>query len=299
MLLLRCSDDQGLCYIETANIDGESNLKQRMVARGLMTTDYVFHPSSFQGRIECDPPNHKIYHFNGCITLPTGVKVPISKENLLLKDCVLKNADFVEGIVVYAGHETKAMLNNDGPRYKRSKLEKLMNRDVMFCIVMLILLCLLGAVGYGLWLGSFDDMDVVPFLAQFYLNERSEVYTEAFLIFWTFVIVLQVMIPLSLYVTVEIIKLGQVYFIHEDFNLYDSSSDTKLECRALNITEELGQVEYVFSDKTGTLTENNMIFRRCTIGGVDYNHERSFSENSRGKNSFYDPAKSPSDLENK
>ncbi|XP_054718462.1 phospholipid-transporting ATPase VA-like [Uloborus diversus] len=306
MLLLRCSGDgEGTCYLETASLDGESSLKQRQVPRDLYQSnnqDLAFHPSSFQGRIECDPPNHKIYRFNGCVTQPTGEKIPISKENLLLKDCVLKNADFVEGIVVYAGHETKAMLNNGGPRYKRSKLEKLMNRDVVYCIVMLILLCLLGAVGNGVWLSSFDDRTVVPFLSGVFHNEENEVYKDAFYIFWTFVIVLQVMIPLSLYVTVEIIKLGQVYFIHEDAHLYDATSDRRLECRALNITEELGQVEYIFSDKTGTLTENNMIFRRCSVGGVDYDHERTplAAEVRKGSgDQLYDTPKENSDSKSK
>lgn len=80
------------------------------------------------------------------------------------------------------------------------------------------------------------------------------------------------LIPLSLYVSIELIKLGQVFLIHNDIHLYDPVSNKRLECRALNIPEELGQVQYIFSDKTGTLTENNMIFRRCTIGGIDYNH---------------------------
>jgi phospholipid-translocating ATPase len=70
----------------------------------------------------------------------------------------------------------------------------------------------------------------------------------------------------------------QVFIIHNSLDLYDPHSDKRTECRAMNITEELGQIQYVFSDKTGTLTENRMIFRRCTINGVEYNHPPSEEE---------------------
>ena len=82
--------------------------------------------------------------------------------------------------------------------------------------------------------------------------------------------ILQVMIPISLYVSVEMVKLGQIYFITKDLQLYDERSDKPVRCRALNIPEELGQIQYVLSDKTGTLTENRMIFRRCALAGQDY-----------------------------
>lgn len=87
------------------------------------------------------------------------------------------------------------------------------------------------------------------------------------------------LIPISLYVSIEIVKLGQIYFIHNDLDLYNEQLDSRIQCRALNITEDLGQIQYLFSDKTGTLTENKMVFRRCSVFGVDYPHQDN-GENS-------------------
>lgn len=82
----------------------------------------------------------------------------------------------------------------------------------------------------------------------------------------------QVLIPISLYVSIEFVKLGQIFFIHNDLELYNEQLDSRIQCRAFNITEDLGRIQYLFSDKTGTLTENKMVFRRCSIFGVEYPH---------------------------
>ena len=147
MLILRTSDDNGICYVETANLDGENNLKQRQVIKGYVKRQKTFKPYQFTGIISCDPPNSQIYKFNGYITEKNGEELAINKDNLLLRGCVLKNTDSVDGIVLYAGHDTKSMLNNGGPRYKRSKLERVMNRDVGWCVIILLLMCMFGSIG--------------------------------------------------------------------------------------------------------------------------------------------------------
>ncbi|XP_023080290.1 probable phospholipid-transporting ATPase VD isoform X4 [Piliocolobus tephrosceles] len=273
MILLFSTDPDGICHIETSGLDGESNLKQRQVVRGYAEQDSEVDPEKFSTRIECENPNNDLSRFRGFLEHSNKERVGLSKENLLLRGCTIRNTEAVVGIVVYAGHETKAMLNNSGPRYKRSKLERRANTDVLWCVMLLVIMCLTGSVGHGIWLSRYEKMHffnnpepdrhiISPLLAGFYM-------------FWTMIILLQVLIPISLYVSIEIVKLGQIYFIQSDVDFYNEKTDSTVQCRALNIAEDLGQIQYLFSDKTGTLTENKMVFRRCSVAGFDYCHEEN------------------------
>ena len=73
----------------------------------------------------------------------------------------------------------------------------------------------------------------------------------------------------------EIVKFCQIFFLNWDHDMYYEKLDRPFECRALNINEDLGQIKYVFSDKTGTLTENEMVFKCCSINGVNYLHSHT------------------------
>ncbi|MGH0176901.1 UNVERIFIED_CONTAM: hypothetical protein FKN15_009317 [Acipenser sinensis] len=220
--------------------------------------DCVFDPTQYKAVIECEKPNNDLNRFRGYMIHRSGRRDGLHKENLLLRGCTIRNTEEAVGIVIYAGHETKAMLNNNGPRYKRSKLERQMNVHVFWCVIILVVMCLFAAIDH-----------------------------------WHCDTSLMVLIPISLYVSIEIVKICQVYFIHQDLDLYDEETDSHLQCRALNITEDLGQMQYIFSDKTGTLTENKMVFRRCTVMGEEYSHDANGESGFHAGGGMYNGGRVP------
>uniref|UniRef100_A0ACB8E818 Phospholipid-transporting ATPase VD n=1 Tax=Sphaerodactylus townsendi TaxID=933632 RepID=A0ACB8E818_9SAUR len=194
MVLLYSTDADGICYIETSSLDGETNLKQRQVVKGFEDQVSEIDPEDFSSKIECERPNNDLNSFRGFIEHSNQERVGLSKENLLLRGCTIRNTEAVVGIVVYAGHDTKAMLNNSGPRHKRSKLEKRVNDHILWCVFLLLLMCSVGAVGYGTWLSRYPEPPIYLSILSMEAGVVSPAL-EAFYLFWRMIILLQVLIP--------------------------------------------------------------------------------------------------------
>ncbi|KAF7029325.1 hypothetical protein CFC21_041110 [Triticum aestivum] len=273
MVLLATSDPTGLAHVQTVNLDGETNLKTRYAKQ---ETQLRFsHDGHVAGMLHCERPNRNIYGFQANLEID-GKRVSLGPSNIVLRGCELKNTTWAIGVVVYAGKETKVMLNNSGPPSKRSLLETQLNRETVILSIMLIGMCITASVLAGIWLLNHQrELEFTQFFREkdYTTGKNYNYYGIGMQIFVTFlmaVIVYQVIIPISLYISMELVRLGQAYFMGADNDLYDESSRSRFQCRALNINEDLGQIKYVFSDKTGTLTENKMEFMCASIHGVDY-----------------------------
>ncbi|KAE9617147.1 hypothetical protein Lal_00034146 [Lupinus albus] len=286
IVLLSTSDPTGVAYVQTINLDGESNLKTRYAKQE--THSKLPEKDKYKGLIKCEKPNRNIYGFQGNMEID-GKTLSLGSSNIVLRGCELKNTRWALGVAVYCGSETKAMLNSSGAPSKRSRLETHMNLEIIMLSVFLVALCTVTSVCAAVWLKRHkDELNLLPYYRKLDVSKRKyesyEYYgwgMETLFSFLMAVIVYQVMIPISLYISMELVRVGQAYFMIGDSRMYDEATNSRFQCRALNINEDLGQIKYVFSDKTGTLTENKMEFQCASIRGVDYNFAKASVESKQ------------------
>ncbi|XP_029999118.1 phospholipid-transporting ATPase ID-like [Sphaeramia orbicularis] len=266
LLLLSSSEPLNLVYIETAELDGETNLKvrQALPVTGDLGDD-IEKLADFNGEVRCEPPNNRLDRFTGTLTY-AGQKYPLDNEKILLRGCTLRNTEWCFGLVLFGGPETKLMQNCGKSTFKRTSIDRLMNVLVLCIFGFLAIMCTILAIGNFFWEMN-EGSQFTVFLPR---QEGKDAKFSAFLTFWSYVIILNTVVPISLYVSVEIIRLGNSFYIDWDRKMYFARNDTPAEARTTTLNEELGQIKYVFSDKTGTLTQNIMTFNKCSINGKSY-----------------------------
>ncbi|KAK3535885.1 hypothetical protein QTP70_021184 [Hemibagrus guttatus] len=273
LIILSSSEPQGMCYIETSNLDGETNLKIR---QGLHITSEIKDIDSLMrlsGRMECESPNRHLYEFVGNIRLDGQSTVPLGPDQILLRGAQLRNTQWVHGIVVYTGHDTKLMQNSTRPPLKLSNVERITNFQILVLFGCLLAISLVCSIGQTIWKYQYGN-------DAWYMDLNYGGAANFGLNFLTFIILFNNLIPISLLVTLEVIKFIQAYFINWDTDMLYEATNTPAMARTSNLNEELGQVKYIFSDKTGTLTCNVMQFKKCTIAGVAYGHRSEMEDGS-------------------
>ncbi|OAQ68497.1 phospholipid-translocating P-type ATPase domain-containing protein [Pochonia chlamydosporia 170] len=277
IIILSTSDPDGACYVETKNLDGETNLKVRQALRCGRSIRHARDCERAEFKIESEAPHPNLYKYNGAIHWkqavpgyldddPEDMTEPITIDNLMLRGCNLRNTEWILGVVVFTGHDTRIMMNAGITPSKRARIAREMNFNVICNFGILLIMCLLAAIVNGVAWAKTD--------ASLHFFEFESIGGSApmsgFITFWAAIILFQNLVPISLYITLEIVRTLQAIFIFSDVEMYYEPIDQPCIPKSWNISDDVGQIEYIFSDKTGTLTQNVMEFKKATINGQPY-----------------------------
>jgi phospholipid-translocating ATPase len=277
VVIVSTSDPDGACYVETKNLDGETNLKVRHALRSGRKIKHARDCEQTEFVIESEAPQANLYQYSAAARWtqynprsPNGegqaMAEPISINNLLLRGCNLRNTDWVLAVVVFTGFDTKIMMNAGITPTKRSRISRELNWNVIYNFVILFIMCLISGLIEGIaWSGGNGSLDYFEFGSIGGTPALNGLVT-----FWGAVILFQNLVPISLYITLEVIKTCQAFFIYSDIEMYYEKLDYPCTPKSWNISDDLGQIEYIFSDKTGTLTQNVMEFKKATVNGIPY-----------------------------
>lgn len=266
LVLLSSSEPEGLAYVETANLDGETNLKVKQASGATAALTSAAAVASLRGQLACETPNNSLYTFEGALTLAGRAPLPIGPDQLLLRGSQLRNAPWVFGLVVFTGMDTKLMQNTTGTPMKRTRVEHQVNWLILSLFALLLGMAVISAIGAQIF-ASAEAASALYLMPE--LDTRSGVrqFVEAII---TYIILYNSLIPISLIVSMDLVRFQLAALIHSDLDMYYEPTDTPAECRRPNLVEDLGQVQYLFSDKTGTLTRNEMEFQQASIAGVAF-----------------------------
>lgn len=272
IVVLSTSDADGLCYLETKNLDGETNLKVRKAiqATASLSSEEDIEKSSFV--LDSEPPHQNLYIYNGVLRYTDAAtheprREGVTINELLLRGCTVRNTAWIIGLVVFTGQDTKIYLNGGQTPSKQSKIAKETNFNVVVNFLFLVIICSISATINGV----MDGLTATStYIYEQGVQPTSSNVLNALVTFVSCLIAFQNIVPVSLFISIEIVKTIQAYFIAQDLDMFYKPFNTACVPKNWGISDDLGQIEYVFSDKTGTLTQNVMEFQKCSVRGVIY-----------------------------
>ncbi len=275
VLICATSEEEDTCFIETKNLDGETNLKSRSAVpelAHLRTPDDCAHANM---RIDVEPQDTNMYRLNASIVITDRfgndgqpLRCPVTLNQILLRGCNLRNTKWVIGVVLMTGADTKIIANSGNTPSKRSKVERLMNPMVYVNLSILAIICIACAIA--------DSVLEIRYTADGAYWQVGAIYSDdnprinGLVTFGNGLITFQNIVPISLYISIEFVRTIQAYFIFDDYDIFYEKTERRTTARSWNLSDDLGQIEYIFSDKTGTLTQNLMVFREFHVGGETY-----------------------------
>lgn len=282
-----CSGEDGNCYVSTANLDGETNLKLKTAKP---ETQAALHGASPIGQvaylsisISAESPNGNIHDFNGNMTVQ-GKAVSLGPQQLLMRGTVLRNTNFCLGVVIYTGPDTRMVRNSRPPPMKQSNLEVTTNQSMKCILLIQAIIAATSSICHVLYKPKH----------HWYLEEEHTTLPEVVAWWLTFFTLYSNLMPISLYRTVEFCNVFQCRAIQQDKRMcykapgFNEGKPFAAVTRSSNLCQELGQVGYIFSDKTGTLTQNDMALRRVSIGGQKFGTFQSSPQAEKSDDATWD-----------